>query len=109
MAVPLDETWFTGAGGVFNGPVSLNIQPGGFVKLREVSVGYTFDQPWVTRLLGFTSIDVRVAGRNLHTWTDYVGVDPETSLLGSATSVRGINYFNNPQSRSFVFSLTLNR
>jgi TonB-linked SusC/RagA family outer membrane protein len=109
MAVPLDETWFTGAGGVFNGPVSLNIQPGGFVKLREVSVGYTFDQPWVTRLLGFSSIDVRVAGRNLHTWTDYVGVDPETSLLGSATSVRGINYFNNPQSRSYVFSLTLNR
>ena len=109
MAVPLGEAWFTGPGGVFNGPVSAFIEPGGFVKLREVSVGYTFDQPWVSRLLGFTSMDLRVAGRNLVTWTKYTGVDPETSLLGSATAVRGINYFNDPQTRSFVFSVTLNR
>jgi hypothetical protein len=72
-AVPLNQDWFQGAGGVFNGPVSLAIEPGGFVKLREISVGYTFSQPWVNRLLGFSSIDVRVAGRNLVTWTDYTG------------------------------------
>ena len=109
MGVPLGESWFTGPGGVFNGPVSLFIEDAGFVKLREVSVGYTFDGPWVNRILGFSSIDMRLAGRNLVTWTKYRGIDPETSLLGSATSVRGIDYFNNPQSRSFVFSLTLNR
>jgi TonB-linked SusC/RagA family outer membrane protein len=109
MPVPLNEAWFTGPGGVFNGPVSLFIEDAGFVKLREVSLGYTFDAPWVNRILGFSSIDMRVAGRNLVTWTKYTGIDPETSLLGSATSVRGIDYFNNPQARSYVFSLTLNR
>jgi TonB-linked SusC/RagA family outer membrane protein len=109
MAVPLGESWFTGPGGVFNGPVSLDIEDGGFVKLREISVGYTFEGGWVSRFLGFTSLDLRVAGRNLHTWTKYTGVDPETSLLGSATPVQGIDYFNNPQTRSFVFSLTLNQ
>jgi TonB-linked SusC/RagA family outer membrane protein len=109
MAVPLNEAWFTGPGGVFNGPVSLFIEDAGFVKLREISVGYTFDQPWINRLLGFSSIDVRLAGRNLVTWTKYTGIDPETSLLGSATSVHGIDYFNDPQVRSFVLSLTLNR
>jgi TonB-linked SusC/RagA family outer membrane protein len=109
MAVPLDEAWFTGPGGVFNGPVSLFIEHSGFVKLREISVGYTFDQPWVNRILGFHSIDVRVAGRNLVTWTKYTGIDPETSLLGSATSVRGIDYFNDPQVRTFLLTLTLNR
>jgi len=109
MAVPLDEAWFTGPGGVFNGPVSLFIEKSGFTKLREVSVGYTFDDPWVNRILGFHSLDVRVAGRNLVTWTKYTGIDPETSLLGSATSVRGIDYFNDPQVRTFVFSITMNR
>jgi hypothetical protein len=79
------------------------------VKLREISVGYTFDQPWITRTLGFNSIEIRVAGRNLVSWNDYTGVDPETSLLGAVTPVRGLNYFNNPQTRSFLFSLTLNR
>jgi TonB-linked SusC/RagA family outer membrane protein len=109
MAVPLDEAWFTGPGGVFNGPVSAFIEDAGFVKLREVSVGYTLDAPWVNRLLGFSSVDLRVSGRNLKTWTKYSGIDPETSLLGAASSVRGIDYFNDPQTRSFVFSLTLNR
>ena len=108
-AVPLGEAWFTGAGGIFNGPVSLFVEDAGFVKLREISLGYTFDQPWVGRVLGFGSIDLRVAGRNLVTWTKYTGVDPETSLLGSASAVRGIDYFNNPQGRSYVFSVTLNR
>jgi len=107
--VPLGEAWFTGPGGIFNGPVSGFVEDAGFVKLREISLGYTFDQAWVSRILGFGSIDLRVAGRNLVTWTNYTGVDPETSLLGSATAVRGIDYFNNPQGRSYVFSVTLNR
>ena len=109
MAVPLGEAWFTGPGGIFNGPVSAFVEDAGFVKLREISLGYTFDQAWVSRILGFGSIDLRVAGRNLVTWTKYTGVDPETSLLGAASAVRGIDYFNNPQGRSYVFSVTLNR
>ncbi len=107
--VPLGEAWYTGNGGTFNGPTSQFVEDGSFVKLREISLGYTFDQPWISRVLGFSSMELRVAGRNLHTWTNYTGVDPETSLLGSASPVRGIDYFNNPQSRSYVFSLTLNR
>jgi TonB-linked SusC/RagA family outer membrane protein len=109
LAVPLNEDWFIGTGGIFNGPDEQWVEDGGFVKLREVSVGFMLDQPWVSRTLGFNSIELRVAGRNLHTWTDYTGIDPETSLLGGASPVQGINYFNNPQSRSFVFSVTLNR
>jgi TonB-linked SusC/RagA family outer membrane protein len=109
MAVPLNEAWFTGPGGVFNGPVSAFIEKAGFVKLREISLGYTLDAPWVNRLLGFSSVDVRVSGRNLKTWTKYTGIDPETSLLGAASAVRGIDYFNDPQTRSFILSLTLNR
>jgi len=68
-----------------------------------------FDQAWVNRAIGFSSVEVRVAGRNLHTWTDYSGVDPETSVLGSATPVQGVEYFSNPQTRSYIFSITLNR
>jgi len=109
MAVPIGQAWFTGNGGIFNGPKSQFNEDASFVKLREVSLGYLFDQPWVNRTLGFSSLELRVSGRNLHTWTDYTGVDPETSLLGSASPARGFDYFNNPQTRSYVFSLTLNR
>ena len=52
---------------------------------------------------------MRLAGRNLVSWNNYDGVDPETSLLGAGSPVRGLNYFNSPQARSWVFSLTFNR
>jgi len=109
LPVPLDESWWTGDASVFNGVDAAFLEPGHFVKLREVSLGYTLDQPWVARSLGFSSIELRVAGRNLTSWNDYTGVDPETSLLGAVSPVRGLNYFNNPQSRSWTFTLTMNR
>jgi TonB-linked SusC/RagA family outer membrane protein len=105
----LDQSWWQGGASVFSNIDRAFLEPGHFVKLREVSVAYTLDQAWVSRTLGFSSIEVRVAGRNLKSWNAYTGVDPETSLLGAASPVRGLNYFNNPQSRSWVFSLTLNR
>src|SRR5678816_802109 len=60
----------------------------------------------VRTLTGFTSIEFRLAGRNLSTWTDYNGVDPETNLEGSFGIGRGQDYFNNPQTRSLIFSVS---
>lgn len=84
-------------------------EDGGFIKLREISIGYTLDNAFVQRTLGFSSVDIRVSGRNLHTWTKYTGVDPETNLVGAETGARGIDWFNNPQARSYLISFTLNR
>ena len=109
VPVTIDENWYADIGGGF-GPVPAQfIEDGSFVKLREISLAYTFDQPWVTRNLGLSSVDLRVAGRNLHTWTDYTGIDPESNLGGAQVLIQGIDYFNNPQTRSFVISLGLNR
>src|SRR6185503_11688209 len=85
------------------------IEDGGYVKLRELSVGYTFDQPWVARSLGMNSVELRVAGRNLKTWTKYTGLDPETTVGGATSRVGGTDYFNLPLTRSFVVTVNLNR
>lgn len=107
-SVVLDEdTWFGNLGNWFAGPGSQFIEDGTFLKLREVSVSYTVMAPFVQRA-GFSSVDVRLAGRNLFTRTDYTGIDPESNL-GGATSSRGNEYFNNPQSKSVVVSFAFNR
>ena len=85
------------------------LEDGSYTKLRELSVAYTFDQAWVAQRLGLSSLNVRVAGRNLKTWTDYTGYDPETNLGGAIQKTRGMDYFNMPQTRSFVVTVTLNR
>jgi TonB-linked SusC/RagA family outer membrane protein len=47
-----------------------------FVKLREVSASYTVPPKW---LRVANRAVVTVAARELHTWTDYPGLDPENS------------------------------
>jgi TonB-linked SusC/RagA family outer membrane protein len=102
-----DQAWFTGIGGGFVGPASQFVEDAGFVKLRDISVSYTFNQP-VLRRLGFSALDLTVSGRNLKTWTDYTGIDPESNNTGQSTG-RGIDYFNNPQTRSWIISVNLSR
>jgi TonB-linked SusC/RagA family outer membrane protein len=109
VPVKLDEGWFRGAGSLFSGVASPFMEPGGWVKLREISVAYTMDQSWVSRKLGFSSVELRLSGRNLVSWNSYSGIDPETSVFASVTPVRGMNYYNNPQTRSWVATITLNR
>ncbi|HUQ19173.1 MAG TPA: SusC/RagA family TonB-linked outer membrane protein [Gemmatimonadaceae bacterium] len=109
QSVFLDEGWYTDLGSGFGQVSAQFVEDGGYAKLRELSIAYNLNSPWLTRLLGVQNIDLRLAGRNLHTWTNYSGIDPETNLAGGGVLVQGIDYFNNPQTRSFVFSIGLNR
>jgi hypothetical protein len=102
------ETWFTTLGGL-NGPTAQFVEDGSFVKWRELSVTYTLDLARLSPRLGFRTADLRVAGRNLHTWTKYSGMDPEADLAGAVWLTSGLDYFNTPQTRSLVLSVSLNR
>jgi TonB-linked SusC/RagA family outer membrane protein len=106
--VAIGESWFNGLGGV-GGPRAQFMEDAGVVRLREISLAYTFSQPWVQRTLGFSSIDARIAGRNLKTWTDYTGFDPEPNLAGAGIANRGVDWFVNPPSKAVVFSLGIHR
>lgn len=108
MAVPLTQSsWFTNLGSGFVGPASQFVEDGGFTRLREVSVSYNLNNPFIQRS-GFSSMDLRLSGRNLWLSTKYSGIDPETNL-GGVTAARGNEYFNNPQARSVIVTIGLNR
>ena len=48
-----------------------------FFRLSEVSVAYTLPTRWL-RPVGVSSSRISFAARNLHTWTGYTGIDPES-------------------------------
>ena len=82
------------------------IEDGSFVKLREVSVAYRVPES----LLAFASVQgmtLRLAGRNLYTWTDYSGIDPEINFFSSATVARGVEFATTPLPRSVSLSASL--
>jgi TonB-linked SusC/RagA family outer membrane protein len=103
------QTWFTTTGGSAGDAQAQFVEDGSFVKWRELSLVYTADQPWVRSHFGVSSALIRVAGRNLHTWTKYKGLDPETNIGGAEFLTQGFDFFQNPQTRSFVVAVTLNR
>lgn len=93
------------------------LEDGTFLKLREVSLGYTLDEDLRRNLFGnaFERVTLNLIGRNLITWTDYTGYDPEvgfgsgTGSGGEAGSAAVTRYdgFNYPNFRTFTAALEL--
>lgn len=97
---------------VFGDPAGNNrassrwVEDGSFIKLREVSLGYNLPKPWIEKL-GMSQFKIYVQGRNLVTWTDYSGYDPEVSRDGSNVLSGGIDYGTYPQVRTFIGGLNV--
>lgn len=83
------------------------IEDGSFVKLREAAIRYTLD-PSLVRRFGAESATLSLSGRNLYTWTDYTGIDPEVNLFSANTVARGVEFGTSPIPRMFSLGLNLN-
>jgi TonB-linked SusC/RagA family outer membrane protein len=80
------------------------IESGTYVKLKELSVNYTFtrDQLRSVGLGKIAELRLGVIGRNLFTITNYSGYDPEVAgLQGDPFQVK-IDWFQYPQFRTFT-------
>lgn len=77
------------------------VDDGSFVKLREVSLGYDFGK--ISNI--FSNLSVSLSGRNLISWDDYKGYDPEVNSGGQSTTLRGIDFGSVPIPRTFSFGI----
>lgn len=89
------------------------VEDGSYVKLREVSARYRFNAEQLDAVPGlsaFSSVALSVTGRNLLTWTDYRGFDPEVGKDGGETGsaalarVAGYQY---PNFRTYTAGIEL--
>lgn len=72
---------------------------GSFTRLKDVTLNYAFSAP-VLEKLHLGNLSVYLSGRNIYTWTKWVGWDPEqTYTVGNGTGNGGTNF---PQVRSIV-------
>lgn len=103
-----DQQWYTTLGGGLGGSAinEFAISDGSWTRLREISLSYTLRNEFVKRMK-LSSIELGVSGRNLKLWTDVKGIDPEINQSG-VDSGFGIDYFTNPSTRSYLFSLKVN-
>jgi TonB-linked SusC/RagA family outer membrane protein len=81
------------------------VQKADFVKLREISLSYSLPVRYASYFRA-QEATITVAGRNLNTWTDYEGFDPE--LLSNATSNFGRqDFLTIPPSKQFTLKMNL--
>ena len=92
------------AGNLYNksDPNSHFVEDGTFVKIREISLDYTLDGDKLGNTVD--SIRFALAGRNLFTFTDYTGWDPEVAINTNPTNFR-LDEFAYPNFRSYTFSV----
>ena len=106
IPVVRDQYYYQSSVGGFGSVWEQFVQDGGWLRLREVSLGY--DLPLSDMGINFIkSGTASLVGRNLWYSTEYNGVDPETSLTGVGNG-QGVDYFNMPSTRSVMFKLNLN-
>lgn len=80
-----------------------------FIKLRELTARYVLPDALVTRFPGVSYATLAVGGRNLVTWTDYPGVDPEVDVSSGQDSFGNTgNYGELDPARVFFARLTIN-
>jgi TonB-linked SusC/RagA family outer membrane protein len=77
------------------------IDDGSFVKLREVSLSYAFGN-----FKKIKDITLSVSGRNLISWDNYKGYDPEVNAGGQSTILRGIDFGAVPIPRTYSVGLS---
>jgi TonB-linked SusC/RagA family outer membrane protein len=81
------------------------IEDGDFIKIQNLTIGYDFKQLLPDMALGQARL--YVAGRNLLTFTDYSGMDPEVGYGDDQPFVSGIDLGFYPAPRTYMIGLNL--
>jgi TonB-linked SusC/RagA family outer membrane protein len=90
------------------------VQPGGFAKIREVSVSYRFSRDQLSHvafLRQFDGVQISLIGRNLLTFTKYNGYDPEVGTNGGevgSAAVARVDGYEYPNFRSLTAAIEVN-
>jgi hypothetical protein len=79
-----------------------------FLKIREVNLGVELPRSFVNAIgMGVDNVRLSVTGRNLATFTKYIGLDPEVANNGAAAIRNNLDVAQYPPSRSVFFNISV--
>ena len=74
-----------------------------FTRIKDITLNYDVPKRILDKA-GFNALSLYVSGRNLYTFTDWIGWDPEERSIGRGSNNWEINY---PSVRTVVFGINL--
>lgn len=93
-------------GYIVNDVYSRFIEDGSFLRLKNVTLGYTLPHKW-TRKFQISKLRLYATGQNLFCVTGYSGYDPEVNSAGNNPMTPGLDWGAYPKSRVFTFGIDL--
>jgi TonB-linked SusC/RagA family outer membrane protein len=82
------------------------IEDGSYVRLQEITLGYRLPSR-IAAQGRLSDARVYVSGRNLKTWTKYMGYDPDVNSNGSSANVSlGTDFYAYPRARTISFGVS---
>lgn len=81
------------------------IEDGSFLRLKTVTLGYTFPKAMIAKA-HLSNVRLYLAAQNLWTWTSYSGYDPEVSVRNSALTP-GLDFSSYPRAYTVSFGVNL--
>ncbi len=91
----------------FYGQTTGYIEDADFIKWREMSVTLAVPPALSSHISQLQGASITFSGRNLKTWTDYTGVDPEINETGGDTDFIQGEFNTQPPVRYFTVRLNL--
>ena len=79
------------------------VEDGSYLRLKNIQIGYSLPSQ-ICQKLHIETARFSVSGQNLHTWTNFSGVDPETSFSPMSY---GFQEFAYPMQRTWLFGLNV--
>lgn len=91
----------------YNGRTSTwHLEDGSYLRLQNVSLGYTFPKKWTNRFY-VEKLRLYVSGQNLATFTKYSGYNPEVNARPDNALTPGEDYGTYPLARTFMFGINV--
>ena len=82
------------------------IEDGSFLRLKNLTVGYTFPQRW-TRKFYVSKLRLYFTAQNLFVVTGYKGYDPEVNMRASNPMTPSLDWGAYPKSKVYTFGIDL--
>ena len=82
------------------------VEDGSYLRIKNISLGYTFPQKW-TRKWHIENLRVYMNIQNAFTFTKYKGYDPEVGAYNYNVLLRGVDYARYPSQRIYTVGLNL--
>ena len=82
------------------------VEDGSYLRMKEATITYELREETLSKIR-LKRLKLYVTGRNLRTFTNYSGMDPEINYAGDDNIRLGTDFFTYPQARKVIFGINI--